>query len=210
MKVGILIFPKVEELDFVGPWEILGMWSMHAGGPTERFIVAQSAMPVTCAKGMTVIPSVSFEHCPALDILIVPGGEGTRHEVANEALISFISSQARHCKAVLSVCTGSLLLHRAGLLSGKHATTHWNSLERLRTLGDVTVVEERFVRDGHVWTSAGVSAGTDMMLAFVADIAGDEAAATTQAAAEYFPMARAYGHFDEHPRAPGYLKRAPS
>jgi transcriptional regulator GlxA family with amidase domain len=210
MKVGILIFPKVEELDFVGPWEILGMWGKHAGGPEQRFIVAQSASPVVCAKGMSVIPHVSFEQCPSLDVLVVPGGEGTRQEVENETLVAFISKQARHCKAVLSVCTGSFLLHRAGLLIGKKATTHWNSLERLRALGDVIVVEERFVRDGKIWSSAGVSAGTDMMLAFVASYAGEEAAGKSQAAAEYYPMSKVYGNLDEHPKAPGYIKRVPT
>ena len=210
MNVGILVFPNVEELDFVGPWEILGMWAKYAGGPEQRLIVAQSASPVNCAKGMSVVPHVSFEQCPSLDVLIVPGGEGTRQEVENETLVGFISEQAQHCKAVLSVCTGSFLLHRAGLLRGKKATTHWNSLDRLRALGDVSVVEERFVRDGNIWSSAGVSAGTDMMLAFVASYAGEEAAGKSQAAAEYFPLTKAYGSFDKHPEAPGYLRRDPT
>ena len=207
MNAGILIFPDVEELDFVGPWEILGMWGQHAGGPEERLIVAQSGLPVTCAKGMSVVPHVSFEECPSLDMLVVPGGQGTRKEVENEPLIAFIAGQARSCVAVLSVCTGSFLLHRAGLLSGKRATTHWNSLDRLRALGDVHVVEARFVKDGNIWTSAGVSAGVDMMLAFIARYAGEEAAGTTQAAAEYYPMAKGYGAFERHPKAPEYLKR---
>jgi len=207
MNVGILVFPNVEELDFVGPWEILGMWAKYAGGPEQRLIVAQSASPVTCAKGLAVVPHVSFAQCPRLDVLIVPGGEGTRQEVENETLVGFIAEQAKHCQAVLSVCTGSFLLHRAGLLRGKKATTHWNSLDRLRALGDVSVVEERFVRDGNIWSSAGVSAGTDMMLAFVASYAGEEAAGKSQAAAEYYPLPQAYGSFDKHPEAPGYLKR---
>jgi transcriptional regulator GlxA family with amidase domain len=210
MNVGILVFPNVEELDFVGPWEILGMWAKYAEGPEQRLIVAQSLSPVTCSKGMAVVPHVSFAQCPTLDVLIVPGGEGTRQEVENETLVGFIAAQAKHCQAVLSVCTGSFLLHRAGLLRGRKATTHWNSLDRLRALGDVTVVEERFVRDGNIWSSAGVSAGTDMMLAFVASYAGEEAAGKSQAAAEYYPSPKAYGSFDRHPGAPGYLKRGPT
>ena len=206
MNVGIVIFPEVEELDFVGPWEIISMWSVHAEGPEQRFIVAQSNEPVTCAKGLTVVPSVSFAQCPPLDILVVPGGQGTRKETDNESLISFISQQGKRCKAVLSVCTGSFLLHRAGLLNGKRATTHWNSLDRLKALGDVTVAEDRFVEDGNIWSSAGVSAGTDMMLAFVASYAGEEAAAITQAAAEYYPSSTIYGSFHKHPKAPLYLK----
>lgn len=206
MNVGIVIFPEVEELDFVGPWEIISMWSVHAEGPEQRFIVAQSTDPVTCAKGLTVVPGVSFAQCPPLDILVVPGGQGTRKEIDNESLISFISQQAKHCKAVLSVCTGTFLLHRAGLLKGKRVTTHWNSLDRLKALGDVTVTEDRFVEDGNIWSSAGVSAGTDMILAFVASYAGEEAAERTQAAAEYYPSSTVYGSFHKHPKAPQYLK----
>jgi transcriptional regulator GlxA family with amidase domain len=206
MNAGIVVFPEVEELDFVGPWEILGMWSAHAEGPAQRLLVAQSTTPVTCAKGLIVVPGVSFAECPPLDILVVPGGQGTRREVENESIISFISAQAKHCKAVLSVCTGSFLLHRAGLLTGKRATTHWNSLDRLKALGDVSVVEDRFVRDGNIWSSAGVSAGTDMMLAFVAAFAGEAAATKTQAAAEYYPSPVRYGSFHKHPKAPQYLR----
>ena len=206
MNFGVLVFPNVEELDFVGPWEMLGMWSKHAGGPERRLIVAQTGEPVTCAKGLSVNPHVSFEQCPALDFLLVPGGEGTRREVENDTLIGFISEKARHCKAVLSVCTGSFLIHRAGLLSGKKATTHWNSIGRLRALGDVTVVEERIVHDGNIWSSAGVSAGIDMMLAFIMHFAGEEAVGMTQFAAEYYPSTKSYGRFKEHPKAPDYLK----
>lgn len=206
MNVGIVIFPEVEELDFVGPWEILGMWSAHAEGPEQRLIVAQSTEPVTGAKGLTITPNVSFVQCPKLDVLVVPGGQGTRREVENAALISFISEQAKYCKAVLAVCTGAFLLHRAGLLKGRRATTHWNSLDRLRAVGDVTVVEDRFVKDGIIWSSAGVSAGTDMVLAFVASYAGEEAAAKTQAAAEYYPSSIKYGNFHKHPKAPRYIK----
>lgn len=128
MNFGVLVFPNVEELDFVGPWEILGMWSKVAGGPENRLIVAQSTEPVICAKGLSVNPHVSFDKCTALDFLLVPGGEGTRKEVDNQVLVNFIAKEAKHCKAVLSVCTGSFLLHRAGLLSGKKATTHWGLL----------------------------------------------------------------------------------
>jgi transcriptional regulator GlxA family with amidase domain len=209
MKAGIVVFPGVEELDFVGPWEILGMWGQHAGGPKHCVLVSQSTSPVVCAKGMSIIPHVSFEQCPSLDVLVVPGGQGTRHEVENEVLLDFISNQAASCKAILSICTGSFLLHRAGLLRGKKATTHWNSLDRLRALGDVNVVEERFVRDANIWSSAGVSAGMDMVLAFIAHSAGEEAAGVTQAAAEYYPAPKQYGNFCHHPKAPGYLKHSP-
>ncbi len=128
MTAGILIFDRVEELDFVGPWEMLNMWRQVAGGPA-CVLVAQSSAPVVCAKGMSVNPSTDFEHCPELDYLVVPGGQGTRTEVDNPRLLEFVASQARESQAVLSVCTGAFVLHAAGLLSGKRATTHLASLD---------------------------------------------------------------------------------
>ncbi len=205
IRFGVLIFPQAEELDFVGPWEMLTMWSKYADGPKHCLIVAQSAEPVHCAKGMTVVPHVSFETCPPLDYLLVPGGQGTRTEVNNPKLVGFVAQQAAHCKAVLSVCTGSFVLHAAGLLAGRKATTHWGSLKRLRELGDVQVVQERFVRDGNVWSSAGVSAGIDLMLAFIASVASEETAGKVQFYSEYYPSQTRYGGFDKHADAPAYL-----
>jgi transcriptional regulator GlxA family with amidase domain len=206
MNFGVLIFNQVEELDFVGPWEMLTMWSKFADGPENCLIVGQTLEPVICAKGLSINPHVSFSSCPALDYMLVPGGQGTRQEVNNPTLLEFVSAQARNCKAVLSVCTGSFILHAAGLLSGKKATTHWGSLQRLRDLGDVEVVEQRFVQDGAVWSSAGVSAGTDLMLAFIASVAGEEAAGKVQFGAEYYPSSVKYGGFQNHAQAPAYIK----
>lgn len=207
MNFGIIIFPDVEELDFVGPWEMLTMWSKLAGGPANCLIVAEKREPVACAKGLSVNPHVSFADCPPLDYLLVPGGMGTRREVDNPVLTRFLADQAPACRALLSVCTGAFVLHAAGLLSGRTATTHWGSLDRLRALGDVKVVEQRFVRDGNVWTSAGVSAGTDLMLAFIAHTAGEEAAAKVQLQAEYYPADTVYGSTASHERAQAYVKR---
>lgn len=204
MTFGFLIFPDVEELDFVGPWEMATMWHQVAEG-APCVIVAERKEPVTCAKGLVVHPHVSFADCPPLDYLLVPGGRGTRAEVNNPALVGFVRERASHCKAVLSVCTGAFVLHAAGLLSGKRATTHWRSLDRLRALGDVTVVEERHVRDGDVWTSAGISAGIDLTLQFIATVAGEDAAGKVQFSAEYYPSTQRYGGYaGEHPQAPAY------
>lgn len=208
MTFGIVVFDQVEELDFVGPWEMLTMWSKYFKGPEQCLIVAQKAAPVRCAKGMTVVPHVGFDDCPPLDFILVPGGAGTRREVDNPVMTGFVSAQARQCRAVLSVCTGSFVLHAAGLLDGRRATTHWGSLERLRALPGVSVVEERYVHDGPVWSAAGVSAGTDMMLAFIADQAGAAVAGQVQSAAEYYPLPVRYDDFDKSERAPAYLKRA--
>lgn len=205
MNFGVLIFSGAEELDFVGPWEMLTMWRQVANGPDSCWIVAQEKTAVTCAKGLSVNPHEAFSSCPALDYLLVPGGQGTRREVGNRALLNFVAKQAESCKAILSVCTGSFILHAAGLLCGRKATTHWGSLDRLRGLGDVDVVERRFVRDGKIWSAAGVSAGIDMMLAFIADTAGDEVAGKVQFAAEYYPESIDYGDFRGHPKAPAYL-----
>ncbi|MEQ1821117.1 MAG: DJ-1/PfpI family protein [Fimbriimonadaceae bacterium] len=205
MNAGFVIFDQAEELDFVGPWEMFTMWAKVASGP-QCHMVAQAMEPVVCAKGMSVNPSVDFEHCPPLDYLIVPGGQGTRIEVDNPVLIEFIAKQASGCKAVLSVCTGSFLLHAGGLLSGKRATTHWGSLDRLRALGTVEVVEERVVRDFNIWTGAGVSAGIDLALAFIAHEVGDDVAGQVQLAAEYYPSSRSYGGSQNNPRAPGHIR----
>jgi transcriptional regulator GlxA family with amidase domain len=207
MNFGILLFPQVEELDFAGPWEMLTMWKQVADGPRNCLLVAQTLEPVVCAKGLSVNPHVSFDSCPQLQYLLVPGGQGTRTEVGNRTLVDFVARQAAGCKAVLSVCTGSFVLHAAGLLSHKRATTHWGSLARLRELGDVEVVEERFVRDGDVWSSAGVSAGIDLMLAFIADAAGVDAAGKVQFASEYYPSGQVYGQYENHDKAPAYIRR---
>lgn len=206
MTFGILVFPVVEELDFVGPWEMLTMWQQEANGP-ECVLISEHAGPVTCAKGLSVNPHVSFDTCPPLDYLLVPGGMGTRVEVSNARLVEFVATRGQAAKAMLSVCTGAFVLHAAGLLSGKRATTHWRSLDRLRALGDVTVIEERYVQDGNVWTSAGVSAGIDMTLAFIAAVGGMDAAAMVQLDTEYYPSTTRYGSLDGPPPVgPAYAR----
>ena len=206
MNFGVLVFNQVEELDFVGPWEMLTLWRKLADGPENCFIVGPSLEPIICANGLSINPHVAFANCPELDYLLIPGGQGTRQEVNNRVLLDFVANQAKTCKAVLSVCTGSFVLHAAGLLSGKKATTHWGSLDRLRALGDVAVLEQRFVQDGKVWSAAGISAGTDLMLAFIASIAGEESAGKVQFGAEYYPSSVKYGGFENHPQAPAYIR----
>jgi len=206
MNFGFLLFADVEELDFIGPWEIIGMWSKYFGGPEQNLIVSQTGGVVRCAKGLKVMSDYNFETCPSLDYLLVPGGQGTRTEEKNTELIAFVQKQAPACQHVLSVCTGAFILQAAGLLQGKKATTHWWSLDRLRHCSEVTVVEQRFVRDGTIWTAAGVSAGIDLALAFIADQAGEEIAGKVQLAAEYYPHHVTYGDVHLTPEAPAYLK----
>ncbi len=206
-KFGFLAFPGLEELDLVGPWEMISLWSKRLDGPGTCLLVAQTQEPVICAKGMSLNPHVTFDDCPALDYLLVPGGQGTRVEIDNSRLIQFVTRQAASCQAVLSVCTGSFILHRAGLLAGRQATTHWASLDRLRALADVRVCPERVVHDGKIWTAAGVSAGLDLALAFIAAVAGEETAGKIQLGAEYFPSSRMYADVHLGQSAPPYLKK---
>jgi len=206
-KFGFLVFPGTEELDLVGPWEMITLWSKRLDGPGACLLVAQSKEPVICAKGMSINPHVTFAECPPLDYLLVPGGQGTRVEVDNPTLIEFVTRQAANCRAVLSVCTGSFILHRAGLLAGRQATTHWASLDRLRALAGVKVCPERIVHDGSLWTAAGVSAGIDLALAFIEAVAGEEVAGKIQLGAEYFPSSRMYADVHRGQSAPPYLKK---
>jgi putative intracellular protease/amidase/predicted enzyme related to lactoylglutathione lyase len=157
-----------------------------------------------------VLPHASFETCPPLDYLLVPGGEGTRAGVEDAALLDFLRHQAASCKTVLSVCTGSLLLEAAGLLKGRQATTHWGALARLRRANEVQVVESRYTMNEGIWCSAGVSAGIDMTLRFIAMTAGDEVAGKVQFATEYYPEARVYGRYRDHAQAPAYLRHPSS
>jgi transcriptional regulator GlxA family with amidase domain len=206
MAFGFLVFPDVEELDLIGPWELIATWSRHLGGPSPCTVIAPSTAAVTCANGLVIQPHADFAAAPPLDYLLVPGGIGTRREVDNPVMIDFLRRVGPHCKALLSVCTGAFLLQRAGLAEGAALTTHWGSLQRLRDTGHPRVVEQRWVRTGRVWSSAGVSAGIDMALAFIAEAAGAEVAARVQLGTEYFPDGRTYGQPHAHPQAPAYLR----
>ena len=208
MVFGFLLFPDLEELDLVGPWEMIAMWSKYADGPKTCLMIAETDAAVTCSNGMILTPHASFENAPELDYLLIPGGLGTRSQMRNEILTAFVAAQANHCKAILSVCTGSFILQAAGLLRGRKATTHWLSLKDLRKLDGVEVVEERLVVDGTIWTSSGVSAGIDLALEFIQHEAGEEVAGKVQSLAEYYPSGKTYGSFHKDPQAPGYLRKS--
>ena len=182
------------------------MWSKNFSGPDKVITISQGGGAVTCAKGLQIISSHSFSDCPKLDYLLVPGGWGTRAEVLNEKLISFIKEVSKDCKGILSVCTGAFLLQAAGLLNEKMATTHWRSLDRLRAFDEVTVLEERIVKDGIIWSSAGISSGIDLALAFVSEISGEEIAGNVQFQMEYYPSGKRYGNLHNSKDAPSYLK----
>ena len=199
---------ELEELEFIGPWEILRIWSQYADGPETCPLISESGGTVGCAKGLSIATDTSFADYPQLDCFLLPGVRGTRREVNNAAIVDFARTQAAAATNVLSVCTGSFILDASGLLEGRRATTHRGSLDRLRNLPRVTVVEERFVRDEKIWTAAGVSAGIDLMLAVISDLAGEETTGICQSFAKYYPADHRYGNFDSSDKAPGYLRNS--
>jgi transcriptional regulator GlxA family with amidase domain len=187
LTTGILLFDDAEELDFVGPWEVFTMAAL--GQDAHRVVtIAEHSRPVRCAKGLRVIADHSFADAPELDVVLVPGGQGTRHEIENPALLEWLRKASTHCRWITSVCTGSLLLHEAGMARGKRITTHWAFVDALRGRGDATVLEKvRYVRDGNVVTAAGVSAGIDMALWLVGQLYSVEHARRVQRLMEYDP-----------------------
>jgi transcriptional regulator GlxA family with amidase domain len=193
-KIGILVFDDAEELDFVGPWEVFTMTNevfTRAGkaAPHDVMLLAERDGPIRCAKGMRVLPDLRLEQCAALDVLLIPGGMGTRREAKNESLLAWIARVAEGCSWITSVCTGALLLTAAGPAKGKRVTTHWAFVETLRARAEASEVLEnvRYVRDGKVVTAAGVSAGIDMALWLVGQLHGAATARQVQRAMEYDP-----------------------
>jgi transcriptional regulator GlxA family with amidase domain len=191
-RFGFLMYPRYEELDLIGPWEMATMWRDYAKGP-ECLTVSEHGGTVACAKGLKTFADTNFASCPPLDYLLVPGGFAAFDEMKNERLLGWLRERGGRSEHVLSVCTGSFILAAAGLLGGRRATTHWKGMEGLSKLSDVTAVKGRWVRDGNVWTSAGVSAGMDLLLAFIAAVDGPEAAGIVQHNAEYYPDGHLYG-----------------
>lgn len=205
-RFAFLMYPEFEELDLIGPWEMATMWQAYAKGP-ECFTFSETGAAIMCAKGLKVAPDYSFDTAPLFDYLMVPGGFAAMDQAKNARMNAFIAEAATKTETVLSVCTGSIMLHAAGLLKGKRATSHWKVLDRLKALDDLEVVEERFVQDGAIWTSAGVSAGIDMTLAFIAATAGDAAAGIVQHNAEYYPDGKLYGRAATDAASPEYVRR---
>lgn len=193
LTIAFLLFDGAEELDFCGPWEVLSFCARTEPDTCAVFTVAERGGVVQAAKGLRVVADYGFADCPPFDVVLVPGGKGTRTEVDNPVLIGFLRERGQRCSLVTSVCTGAFLLARAGLLPPKdgqprRATTYWDSLERLRALGTLEVVAERYVDSGEAITAAGVSAGIDMALYLVGRYWGEETARRVQQGIEYFPL----------------------
>lgn len=186
-NVAILIFPHVEVLDFCGPYEVFGVTGRTDPVPFHVYTIAASKDPVWARNGLSVNPAYTLEDCPAPDLLLIPGGWGTRALLNDETLLEWIKAQSERVELLLSVCTGSLLLAKAGLLEGLSATTHFGSLDLLQTLSPSTTVQrdERFVDNGTIITSAGISAGIDMSLYVVSKLLGKEVADDTARHMQY-------------------------
>jgi transcriptional regulator GlxA family with amidase domain len=189
-RIGIYLFPDVEELDWAGPWEVLSFWSlMWPDDDVEVFTFADSDEPVTCAKGLRVLPDRTREDVGELDVLVFPGGMGTRPQLGNEDIRRWLNDLASGGTLMTSVCTGALVFADAGLLAGRPATTYWAQLELLKNLDDSIEVrpDDRFVDSGEVVTAAGVSAGIDMALHLVKRLHSEDRARDVRKGIQYDP-----------------------
>ena len=181
-NVGFVIFPELTQLDFTGPQQVLARLPQSV-----MRIIAKSASPVPSDSGLSLVPTHTFENCPRLDLICVPGGStGVVRAMGDRETIEFIRRKSTSAKYVTSVCTGAFILGAAGLLKGRRATTHWAFTELLPLVG-ATYEKARIVKDGNVITAGGVTSGIDFGLNMVADIAGETAAQAIQLGLEYDP-----------------------
>jgi cyclohexyl-isocyanide hydratase len=179
--IGMLLFPRLTQLDLTGPYEVLVRL------PNTRIeLVAHSLDPVKSDRGMMMVPTTTFKACPQVDVIMVPGGPGQQDVMEDSVVLEFLQRQARGAKYITSVCTGSLVLGAAGLLKGKRATCHWAAIDHLAALGAIPT-RERVVVDGNVITGAGVASGIDFALALAAILDGERVAREVQLQIEYDP-----------------------
>lgn len=183
--LGVVLFEGFELLDVFGPCEAYGISDL--GGAFRIVTVAGKAGPIASAQGPQALAEFGFDDCPRLDLILVPGGIGTRREVDNAALISWLRARADQAGIVTSVCTGAALLARAGLLDGRRATTNKRAFAWVQSQGPQVdwIKQARWVEDGKFATSSGVSAGIDMALAIIARLVGAEIAEKAAIAMEY-------------------------
>ena len=189
-RIGIGLFEGAEELDWAGPWEVLAAWSHQwPDDEIDVFTIARSREPVTCAKGLRVLPDHSWESAPPRDVLVYPGGRGTRRELKDEVVLRWLRDERQRGTLMTSVCTGALVYAAAGLLRDRPATTYWSELGMLHDL-DTSIdvrAEDRFVDSGEIVTAAGVSAGIDMALHLVARLHSVERAKQVRRYIQYDP-----------------------
>lgn len=181
LQIGFVLFPGIQQLDLTGPYDVL------ASLPDVKVhLIWKDLMPVTASTGLVLKPTVTFDDCPALDVICIPGGSGVGPLMEDEKTLAFIKAQAAHARYVTSVCTGALVLGAAGLLKGKHATTHWAYHQLLAPLGAIPV-KDRVVRDGNLLTGGGITAGIDFALTLAAELFDKDTAQLVQLQLEYAP-----------------------
>jgi transcriptional regulator GlxA family with amidase domain len=189
-RIAVALFDGAEELDFAGPWEVLAAWATQwPDDGVEVFTVARSSEPIACAKGLRVLPDHTWETAPPSDVLVYPGGVGTRRDLADPVVLDWLRGLRDGGTLMTSVCTGALVFAAAGLLEGRPATTWWGALDRLAELDSSLEVrpDDRFVDSGEVVTAAGVSAGIDMALHLVARLHSVERAREVRRYIQYDP-----------------------
>jgi cyclohexyl-isocyanide hydratase len=198
-NIGFVIFPNLTQLDFTGPLQVLNRLPA-----SKTYIVARSLDPVPSDCGLGLVPTTTFQDCPQLDLICVPGGLGVVNAIADPELITFVQNQAQRARYVTSVCTGAFILGAAGLLKGRRATTHWAYTDMLPLVG-ATFEKSRVVWDGNVVTAGGVTSGIDFALSIIAELADSGIAQSIQLSIEYDPAPPfESGHPD---RAPAMVRR---
>jgi transcriptional regulator GlxA family with amidase domain len=189
LRVGIFVFDDAEELDVVGPYEVLTAWADHSELRPEVLTFSLDGNGVRCAKGLRLVPDVGLADLGPVHVLVYPGGAGTRPLLRDSVHLDWVRRMRATTPLMTSVCTGALVYAAAGLLSGRPATTHWAAFDELVTLEPSVLAdtEARFVDDGDVITSAGVSAGIDMALHLVARLESVDAARGVRRGIQYDP-----------------------
>jgi len=189
VRIAIAVFEGAEELDFAGPWEVLAAWRFLYPDDLELMMIGEDTTPVTCAKGMRVVPDTSWKELGDIDVLVYPGGRGTRAQLGDETIRSRLRGLRQQGTLMTSVCTGALVYADAGLLDGQPATTYWSAFGELLPLGrDIAPrPDDRFVDNGDVITAAGVSAGIDMALHLVGRLGSPEKAREVRRYIQYDP-----------------------
>ena len=189
-RIGIALFDGAEELDWAGPWEVLAAWAKQwPDDGVEVFTVSKVGEVITCAKGLRVLPDHTWESAGELDVLVYPGGRGTRRELKDDSVLEWLRATRERGTLTTSVCTGALVYAASGFLRDRPATTYWSAFDELLAV-DPTVEprpDDRFVDAGEVITAAGVSAGIDMALHLVARLHSVERAREVRRYIQYDP-----------------------
>lgn len=190
-RIGIFLFDGAEELDWAGPWEVLSFWARSfPDDDVEVYTISRTDDVITCAKGLKVLADYTWSTAPPVDVLVYPGGIGTRDHLGDEIIHGWLEGKSKRGVLMTSVCTGALVYADAGLLKDRPATTYWGAMDLLKSIDDSIELrhEDRFVDSGEVITAAGVSAGIDMALYLVKRLHSEERASEVRRGIQYDPQ----------------------